>query len=205
MELTITQSPKLADAPAYKAAQAKLSDLRQTESRLKTEIDEIEGRLKQDPDDARQGARKALLAGANYADLLQGKVELTAKLVRLREELVVVQGAVSEQQQVVDNAGTIASREICESIKSEHDALLGSMVRSVHAAHQFAFALSNLRDRLDADGISISSLPVIGFPGLGREAVDSCSRLAYLVREALDLGIVQRSDITGGWLTRWEI
>ena len=126
--------PKLSDSPAYRAAEAKLRSLKATESDIRAAIKESEAALRQDGNESRDDAVKALLAGDSYEDLLRDRQEAGDRLKKLREQLVVARRAISEQERAIGTIRGEVSREICESVRREQEAALRELAQSLFAA-----------------------------------------------------------------------
>ena len=93
MTQTIARIATPNDSPAYVAAVDKLRRLQADETRLKLEINEVEGRLREDHTQViREYAVQGLLSGNDY-HRTPGKQELNSQLMRLREEITIVRAA----------------------------------------------------------------------------------------------------------------
>jgi len=205
MPQTITRMATLNDSPRYVAAAGTLRELQANESRLKLEISKVEARLNEDKTVvSREYAVKALLAGNdNYH--VSGKSELNSQLMRLREKAAVVRAAIVEQQKIVNDERTTASQAVCEGIRPEYGELLRRMAISLLAANVAALKVTDIRNELDSKDVSIASLPLLTFDGIGISSRDSCSGLAYMVREALRIGALTRDDIPAELRKDWNV
>jgi hypothetical protein len=205
MQTTTSHPSKPTDVPACRLATEKLRQLEATESRLKSDKAALEGRLKQSREEVRDDALKALMGGADYQASLRSRREINDELVRVGEELPIVQSAIAEQKLVVSGAVAIASRACCAGVKPQHDAAVRASFLALIDATKEALIVNAIREGLDSVGVSLSSLPHLIFPEIGVSALEPFSRLSYLTKEALSLGLIERSDVPAEWLKLWRI
>jgi hypothetical protein len=186
MPATIT-ARKLADFPAYQAAEAELLRLKGSEAATTVAIRQTEELLRQD------------------TNRVLPDPKVSAELGRQREELATLQRAIGEQERRLSRARMEASRELCEAVKPQHDAALREMALALLACNKAALLAANIRDHLGDDDVSVGYLPMVAFPEIGQSTLDPCSVLSYFVRECLAHGFLNRRDVPADWLRRWGI
>ena len=186
MPATIT-ARKLADFPAYQAAEAELLRLKGTEAAATLAIRQTEELLRQDTNRA----------------LPDPKV--SAELRQQREELATLQRAIGEQEQACSTARMEASREICASVKPQLDEAQRQMALALLACNKAALTASNIRDQLGGDDVSTSYLPAVWFPEIGQGTLDPSSMMSTFVRECLAHRLLSRNEVPADWLLQWGI
>ena len=199
------ESKKLADFPVYQAAETKLRQLKATEANLKAAISENENRLNRDRAQVRTEALQTLGACGDYQNTLRSRQQIADQLARQREECVVVQRAIQEAEQALSSARGEASRQICETVKPQHDAALREMVLALVACNKAALTARRIRDQLGGDDVSTSYLPAVWFPEIGQGTLDPSSMMSTFVRECLAHRLLSRNEVPADWLQRWGI
>jgi hypothetical protein len=178
---------RLTDAPEYCTVADRLQELKADRDAINLAIAQTEAKMR-----------------ARVNCVLPDR-KLTDKLNDQRESLATLQRAISAQEQEVTRARAAASKGICDSVRPQHHDAQRQFALAVISANKSALAAAYIREQLETQDVTTSTLPIVHFPELGVLSLDPCSALAYFTRECLGRGLLERRDIPPQWLTHWGL
>jgi hypothetical protein len=196
--------------PGFASAHARLPELQHRLLQTEARIDELSGLLTTGAGvgsgllDKISGRAAALLSGDVAALGITSGSNLRTELAKLREDRPVLQEAIHLQRMLINRERQTASEEICAEIRPQYLDAVREVAQALVALGRAAERERYIRrEAIDADIMFVSYLRPMPFNAGGYPS-DRNSNISAWLRDALEFKLIDRGDVPGEWLTKWN-